>query len=42
MATAIAYGCKRWVALTRYLNDGRLEIENNIAERAMQAIALGP
>ena len=30
----------RWVALTRFLDDGRLEIDNNIAERAMRCIAL--
>lgn len=41
MAKAIAYGRKRWIALTRYLDDGRLEIDNNIAERAMRAVALG-
>ncbi|MBV2149761.1 IS66 family transposase, partial [Sphingobium sp. AS12] len=29
MAKAIAYGRKRWVALTRFLDDGRLEIDNN-------------
>ena len=32
MAKAIAYGRKRWVALTRFLDDGRLEIDNNIAD----------
>lgn len=41
MAKAIAYGRKRWISLTRYLDDGRLEIDNNIAERAMRAVALG-
>jgi transposase len=41
MAKAIAYGRKRWIALTRYLEDGRLEIDNNIAERAMRCVALG-
>jgi transposase len=41
MAKAIAYGRKRWVALTRYLDDGLLEIDNNIAERAMRSIAIG-
>lgn len=34
MARAIAYGTKRWPALCRFLDDGRLEIDNNIAERA--------
>ncbi len=41
MAKAIAYGRKRWVALTRFIDDGRLEIDNNIAERAMRCVAIG-
>ncbi|WP_352930123.1 transposase, partial [Mesorhizobium sp. M1088] len=39
MAKAIAYGHKRWISLTRFLADGRLEIDNNIAERAMRCVA---
>lgn len=41
MAKAIAYGRKRWTALTRFLDNGRLEIDNNIAERAIRSIAIG-
>jgi transposase len=41
LAEAIRYALSRWPALTRYLDDGRLEIDNNIAERAMRAVALG-
>ncbi|BCA63476.1 transposase [Sphingomonas sp. HMP9] len=41
MAKAIAYGTKRWAALTRFLDDGRLEIGNNIAERALRGVAIG-
>ena len=41
MAKAITYGTKRWDALTCFLDDGRLEIDNNIAERAMRSIAVG-
>jgi len=41
MAKALAYGGKRWGALTRYLDDGRAEMDNNIAERAIRAIAIG-
>ena len=41
MAKAIAYGRKRWTALKRFVDDGRLEIDNNIAERAMRSIAIG-
>jgi len=31
----------RWQALLRYTEDGRLEIDNNTAERALRAVALG-
>lgn len=41
MAKAIRYGTKRWTAFTRFLDDGRLEIDNNIAERAIRPIAIG-
>ena len=41
LANAIRYALTRWVALTRYRDDGRLEIDNNAAERALRAIALG-
>mgnify|MGYP003681499971 FL=1 len=30
-----------WTALTRYLDDGRLEIDNGPAERALRGVALG-
>lgn len=38
---AIHYTLGRWSQLLRYSNDGRLEIDNNAAERALRAIALG-
>lgn len=41
MAKAIVYGTKRWPALTRFLDDGHLEIDNNIAERSLRAVAVG-
>jgi transposase len=41
LAVAIRYALSRWVALTRYRDDGRLEIDNNAAERALRACALG-
>lgn len=41
MAKAITYGTKRWSSLTRFLDDGRLEIDNLIAERSLRGIALG-
>ena len=41
LAKAIRYALNRWDALVRYCEDGRLEIDNNTAERAIRAIALG-
>lgn len=41
MAQTIAYGTKRWPALSRFLDDGRLEIDNNIAERALRGVVVG-
>ena len=41
LAIAIRYALSRWTALTRYRDDGRLEIDNNAAERALRAVALG-
>ena len=41
IAEAIRYALSRWAGLTRYLDDGRIEIDNNVVERAMRPIALG-
>jgi len=41
MAKAIAYGTKRWPALFRYIDDRCLEIDNNIAKRALRGVAVG-
>jgi hypothetical protein len=38
---AIRYALTLWPALTRYCDDGRLEIDNNAAERALRAVTLG-
>ena len=40
-AAAIRYALLRWRALCRYLDDGRVEIDNSGAERALRAVALG-
>jgi transposase len=40
-AGAILYALKLWPALTRYCNDGRIEIDNSAAERALRGVALG-
>ncbi len=41
MAQAITYVQNQWVALTQYLKDGRLEMTNNSAERAVKPFAIG-
>lgn len=41
LAEAIRYALTRWTALTRYVGDGRIEIDNNAAERALRAVAIG-
>ena len=41
VARAIDYLLKRWTAFTRFVNDGRICISNNAAERALRGIALG-
>jgi transposase len=40
-AGAIRYALARWRALSRYVDDGLLEIDNSAAERALRAVALG-
>lgn len=41
LAAAIRYARSRWLALSRYLDNGRLEISNNAAERAIRPLAVG-
>lgn len=41
LAGAIHYALARWRALTRYCEDGRIEIDNNAAERSLRKVALG-
>src|SRR5438105_9939915 len=38
---AIDYSLKRWSVLTRYLDDGRICMSNNAAERELRGIAVG-
>jgi transposase len=38
---AIAYALNHWTALTRFLEDGRICMSNNAAERALRGVALG-
>lgn len=41
VARAIAYSLNTWEALCRFLDDGRLCLTNNAAERALRGIAVG-
>lgn len=41
IADAIGYALNHWSALIRYAGDGRIEIDNNAAERALRGVALG-
>lgn len=41
LAGAIRYARSRWDALTRYIDDGRLELSNNAAENAIRPLKLG-
>ena len=38
---ALRYALNRWDGLTAFLDDGRIELDNNTVERAMRTIALG-
>ena len=41
LALAMRYALTRWAALTRYRDDGGIEIDNNAAERSLRAVAIG-
>jgi transposase len=41
LAKAFGYAANHWQALTRFLDDGRLPLDNNAAERALRPIAVG-
>jgi transposase len=41
LAQAIDYALSNWIALQRYCEDGRLDIDNNAAERALRTVAVG-
>ena len=40
-AKALDYSLKRWVALTRYVDDGAVPIDNNHIEQQIRPVALG-
>ena len=41
MALAIGYSLSNWMALMRFVDDGRIEAHNNAAERALRGVAIG-
>jgi transposase len=41
LADAIRYALARWPALSRFLDDGRIELDTNPVERAIRPVALG-
>jgi hypothetical protein len=41
LGKAIGYAMKQWEALVRYVDDGRLAIDNNVAENALRCVAVG-
>lgn len=41
MGQALTYALNQWDALNVYVTDGRLQIDNNAAERALRAVAVG-
>ena len=41
LARALDYSLKRWIALTRYIGDGQLSIDNDWVENQIRPIALG-
>jgi transposase len=41
IAKAAAYGVNHWTALTRFVDDGRVSLDNNLCEQQLRDIALG-
>ena len=41
LVEAIRYALSRWAGLSRFLEDGRVCLSNNCAERALRGVALG-
>lgn len=41
LGKALFYSIKHWDSLTQYINDGRLEIDNNRSERAIKPFVIG-
>lgn len=41
LGKAVGYALDQWPAVSRYVDDGRLAIDNNIAEREIKAVVIG-
>jgi len=41
MAKAAGYAVNHWVALTRFVEDGRISLDNNLTEQQLRDVALG-
>jgi len=41
LAKAVRYVLNQWIALTRFIDDGRLLLDNNITERQLRSVAIG-
>jgi transposase len=41
LGQSVHYCLRQWTALTRYIEDGSLELDNNATERALRGIAIG-
>ncbi len=41
LGKAFTYVRNQWKRLTRYLEDGLLDIDNNVAERALRGVVIG-
>ena len=41
MGQAVSYARGQWEALNQYLDDGDLDIDNNLAERVLRTVAIG-
>ena len=40
IAEAIRYAVARWAAITRFLDDGRIELDTNMVERAIRPVVM--
>jgi hypothetical protein len=40
LAEALRYALSRWDGLSRFLGDGRIEIDSNVVERTVRPLAL--